>query len=203
MATTLPLFLDLWVKGLTWTQWGPLLYVKLKLGSKLMMLRSEETCPPFFSTGFIWEHWSEEDDQLFPDCGLVVWVPYQHVQGPQPCDRWGKLEKDPGSRNFEGPQTYFTWDHLRSSCSHSLLGKEVLSLWVRKKNHQQYRRLGFNPWVRKIPCRRKWQPTPVSLTEKNLMNRGVWWATVHAVQKTRTRLSNYSLTRTHSHIYRN
>ena len=22
---------------------------------------------------------------------------------------------------------------------------------------------GFNPWVRKIPCRRKWQPTPVFL----------------------------------------
>ena len=54
----LSLFLDLWVKGLTWTQWGPLLYIKLKLGSKLMMLRSEETCPPFFSTDFIWECWS-------------------------------------------------------------------------------------------------------------------------------------------------
>ena len=27
----------------------------------------------------------------------------------------------------------------------------------------QYRRHGFNPWVRKIPWRRKWQPTPVFL----------------------------------------
>ena len=30
----------------------------------------------------------------------------------------------------------------------------------------QYRRLkrpGFDPWVRKIPCRRKWQPTAVFL----------------------------------------
>ena len=27
----------------------------------------------------------------------------------------------------------------------------------------QCRRLGFNPWVRKIPWRRKWQPTPVFL----------------------------------------
>ena len=27
----------------------------------------------------------------------------------------------------------------------------------------QCRRPGFNPWVRKIPWRRKWQPTPVSL----------------------------------------
>jgi len=27
----------------------------------------------------------------------------------------------------------------------------------------QYRRHGFSPWVRKIPWRRKWQPTPVFL----------------------------------------
>ena len=26
-----------------------------------------------------------------------------------------------------------------------------------------YRRYGFNPWIRKIPCRRKWQPNPVFL----------------------------------------
>ena len=28
------------------------------------------------------------------------------------------------------------------------------------------RRSGFNPWVRKIPWRRKWQPTPVSVPGK-------------------------------------
>ena len=27
----------------------------------------------------------------------------------------------------------------------------------------QYRRPGFDPWIRKIPWRRKWQPTPVFL----------------------------------------
>ena len=30
------------------------------------------------------------------------------------------------------------------------------------------RRLRFNPWVRKIPWRRKWQPTPVFLPRKPL-----------------------------------
>ena len=30
----------------------------------------------------------------------------------------------------------------------------------------QCKRCGFNPWVRKIPWNRKWQPTPVFLTEK-------------------------------------
>ena len=29
------------------------------------------------------------------------------------------------------------------------------------------RRLGLDPWVRKIPWRRKWQPTPVLLPEKS------------------------------------
>ena len=31
----------------------------------------------------------------------------------------------------------------------------------------QCRRCGFDPWVRKIPWRRKWQPTPVFLPEKS------------------------------------
>ena len=29
------------------------------------------------------------------------------------------------------------------------------------------RRLGFDPWVRKIPWRRKWQPSPVLLPEES------------------------------------
>ena len=31
----------------------------------------------------------------------------------------------------------------------------------------QRRRCGFNPWVKKIPWRRKWQPTPVFLPRKS------------------------------------
>ena len=31
------------------------------------------------------------------------------------------------------------------------------------KNLLQCRRLGFDPWIRKIPWRREWQPTPVFL----------------------------------------
>ena len=38
---------------------------------------------------------------------------------------------------------------------------------------------GFNPWVKKIPWRRKWQPTPVSLpgeshAQRSLMNYSPW-----------------------------
>ena len=32
---------------------------------------------------------------------------------------------------------------------------------------RSHRRCGFNPWVRKIPWRRKWQPTPVFLPGKS------------------------------------
>ena len=36
-----------------------------------------------------------------------------------------------------------------------------------KESACQCRRLSFNPWVRKIPWRRKWQPTPVFLPGKS------------------------------------
>ena len=32
---------------------------------------------------------------------------------------------------------------------------------------RRHKRRGFDPWVRKIPWRRKWQPTPVFLTGKS------------------------------------
>ena len=61
-----------------------------------------------------------------------------------------------------------------------------------KELAHQYRRLnrcGFNPWVRKIPWRRKWQPTLVFLPEKfhgqrSLVNYSPWGS------QSWTRLSN-------------
>ena len=43
-------------------------------------------------------------------------------------------------------------------------------------------------WDGKIPWRRKWQRTPYSCLE-NSMDREAWWATVHGVTKSQTRLS--------------
>ena len=43
----------------------------------------------------------------------------------------------------------------------------------------------FDPWVGKIPWRRKWQLTPVFLPD-NPMDRGVWWAIVMGVAKSQT-----------------
>ena len=46
------------------------------------------------------------------------------------------------------------------------------------------------PWFEKIPWGRKWQPTPVSYLE-NPEDREAWWATVHRVAKSQTRLNTH------------
>ena len=66
-----------------------------------------------------------DDDQLFPGCRLMVWVPCSPVQGPQPCDRWAMLEKDPGSRNFEGLNPKWTVSPAAACC--------YKGLWVSSK----------------------------------------------------------------------
>ena len=45
----------------------------------------------------------------------------------------------------------------------------------------------FDPWVRKIPWRRAWQPTPIFLPG-NFHDRGAWQATVHRAAKSQTQL---------------
>ena len=40
--------------------------------------------------------------------------------------------------------------------------------------------VGSNPWVGKIPWRKKWQPLQYSYQE-NPIDKGAWWATIHGV----------------------
>ena len=51
-----------------------------------------------------------------------------------------------------------------------------------KESTCQCKRRRFDPWVGKIPWRRKWQLTPVFLPGES-MNIGAWWATVSGVAK--------------------
>ena len=51
----------------------------------------------------------------------------------------------------------------------------------------------FDPWLGKIPWRRKWQPTPVLLLE-NPMDGGGWWSAVDGVAKSQTLLSTHTHT---------
>ena len=58
-------------------------------------------------------------------------------------------------------------------------------------NAGDVRDCGLDPWIWRIPCGRKWQPTPVSCLE-NSMDRGDWCTTVHGVAKSRTQLKQFS-----------
>ena len=53
---------------------------------------------------------------------------------------------------------------------------------------RRHKRSGFNPWVGRIPWRRRWQPLQYPCLE-NAMDRGTWGAMAHRVVKSQTRLS--------------
>ena len=49
-----------------------------------------------------------------------------------------------------------------------------LPCWLSNKQSSYLgRRHGFNPWVRKFPCRKKWKPTPVFLPRKSHRQRSL------------------------------
>ena len=53
----------------------------------------------------------------------------------------------------------------------------------------------FDPWVGKIPWRRAWQPLQYPCLEDPMAG-GAWWATVHGVVKSQTRLRSHTGTGT-------
>ena len=91
----------------------------------------------------------------------------------------------PGEFHGQTMMGYGPWGHKKSDTTEHLLlffsfPINVIGLlwWHRQQSIcLQCRRPGFYPWVRKIPWRRKWQPSPVFLPEEP-MARGAWWATV-------------------------
>ena len=73
-----------------------------------------------------------------------------------------------------GPWCSLDGGGVRKNCGmHCLLGSKFsfslrLSWWLRQQSVcLQCGRPGFNPWVRKISWRRKWQPIPVFLPEES------------------------------------
>ena len=59
-----------------------------------------------------------------------------------------------------------------------------------KESACQCRKHGFNPWLKKIPWRRKWQPTVAFLPGKFHGQRGAWQATVHGDTESWTGFGN-------------
>ena len=78
-----------------------------------------------------------------------------------------------------------------------------LSGWRIYLQCRSHRRLRFNPWVRKIPWRRKWQPTLVFLPEKSRGQRRLagYSPTVHGVTKSWC-ISIYAVSDTDIDCYR-
>ena len=66
--------------------------------------------------------------------------------------------------------TYYYYYHLYVlDIQHH--GAFLMAQWQRI--HLQCRRLGLHPWVRKMPWKRKWQPSPVFLPEKSPRQRNL------------------------------
>ena len=79
------------------------------------------------------------------------------------------------------------------------LGYQVqfgLTTWLSgKESVHQCRRYGFDLWVRKIPQRRKWQPTRVFMPEKNPTDHNPPDSSVHGVAQSQKWLSDWTHTR--------
>ena len=71
-----------------------------------------------------------------------------------------------------------------------LVSIAVLPRWLSgKESACQCRRRGFNPWLGKIPQRRKWQPTPVFLSGEFHGKRNLSGLQSMGLQKSPTQLS--------------
>ena len=72
----------------------------------------------------------------------------------------------------------------------------LIPWWLGSKEHtwqcRRCKRLGFDPWVGKIPWRRKWPPTPVFLPGESHGQRSLA-GLVYGVAKSQTGLSDYTL----------
>ena len=102
------------------------------------------------------------------------------------------------------------WDGSQQLCWLKRAGLKRLHIWFHLYNVQglpwwlsgkesacQRRRLRFDPWVRKIPWRRKCQPTPVSLPEESHGQRSLTGYSPRAHK----RLSNWAPTQVGIHTH--
>ena len=120
--------------------------------------------------------------------GLQSWVSdlslhplYPTIQGSPDSCKYPKHTKKQGTKHWALLYCYiFILISLRAS------GGLV---------HLQCRRPRFDPWFRKIPWRRKWQPTPVFLPGKSHGQRSLGGDSPWGC-KSQTRLSNWTTTTT-------
>ena len=94
--------------------------------------------------------------------------------------------EEPGGLQSTGSLRVGQTEQLHSTQRASLVAQRV-----------KYLTAMWETWVqslgRKYPLEEKWQPTPVLLPGE-FYGREAWWATVHGVAKSGTRLSDFTFT---------
>ena len=115
---------------------------------------------------------------------------------------WGRTSKALGEFTREGNLIY--WWYSVQATQKVLFQLDLkeeysragLPQWLSSKRiGLQYRRLEFNPWVWKILCRRKWQPTSVFMLEESHGQRSLVGCSLWG----HTWLSTCTHTHTHTH----
>ena len=118
------------------------------------------------------------------------------------CQKLGK-EFNPSplgyacNSKFFREKSVFSWSWKKAECllleTGTVCPNIGLPRWLSgKESACQWGRHKFDPWVRKIPWRWKWQPTPV-FSHGESLGQGTWWATVSGVAKNWAWLSTRTL----------
>ena len=143
---------------------------------------------------YIWDSWTDAlscsssiGDGIYFTGGQRVWrhpcgnetlLSGEH-RGNSHMKGWGKTLGEPGLPSTGSHRVGHNWSDLAAAAA-SLLGFPGSS--TGEETTCQWRRLGFNPWVRRSPGGGHGNPLQYSCLE-NSMHRGAWWATVHGVTK--------------------
>ena len=115
---------------------------------------------------------------------VAAWEAWSRPTWPLPYPRWKRA-----AASVFFPQ--FCSDIIDTHSVYSVQHNDLRAFqWLSGKEPIcQCTRPGFDPWVGKIPWRRKWQPTPVFLPEKSHGQRSLV-GYIHGVAKSQTRLSD-------------
>ena len=92
------------------------------------------------------------------------------------------------SSRVENLLVYIYVNNMYNTCISENLW--IFAWWLRWWRICLQCRTGFNPWVRKIPWRRKWQPIPIFLPGEFHGQRSLAGYTAHGFTKTETWLSD-------------
>ena len=112
------------------------------------------------------------EDPLEKGIGYPEQPQYSGLENPMDSP-WGRKESDMTERL--SPSQVAQWERIclplkeldRGACWAAVYGVTQNRTRLKRLSSSSSRRQGYDPWVGKIPWRRKWQPTPVFLPGKS------------------------------------